>query len=54
MNTTPLAYQLSGCIIAEALITVSYSGMDERLSRTPQGQVFLNGGTLRDCYAKWA
>ena len=47
MNTTPLAYQLSSCIIAEAPITVSYLGMNERLSRTPHGQVFLNGGTLR-------
>ncbi|RUR29719.1 hypothetical protein ELY33_12300 [Vreelandella andesensis] len=47
MNTTPLAYQLSGHITAEAPITVSYFGMDERLPRTPHGQVFLNGGTLR-------
>ena len=29
MNTTPLAYQLSGCITAEALPNVSYFGMDE-------------------------
>lgn len=47
MNTTPLAYQLSGHITAEAPIAVSYFGMDERLPRTPHGQVFLNGGTLR-------
>ncbi|MDR5899480.1 hypothetical protein QC823_10815 [Halomonas vilamensis] len=47
MNTTPLAYQLSGHITAEAPINVSYFGMDERLPRTPHGQVFLNGGTLR-------
>lgn len=47
MNTTPLAYQLSGHITAEAPLNVSYFGMDERLPRTPHGQVFLNGGTLR-------
>lgn len=47
MNTTSLAYQLSGHITAEAPINVSYFGMDERLPRTPHGQVFLNGGTLR-------
>lgn len=47
MNTTPLAYQLSGYITAEAPLNVSYLGMDERLPRTPHGQVFLNGGTLR-------
>lgn len=43
----PLAYQLSGVITAEAPITVDYFGMDQRLPRTPHGQVFLNGGTLR-------
>lgn len=47
MNTTPLAYQLSGYITAEAPLNVSYFGLDERLPRTPHGQVFLNGGTLR-------
>lgn len=43
----PLAYQLSGLITAEAPITVDYVGMEQRLPRTPHGQVFLNGGTLR-------
>lgn len=37
MNTTPLAYQLSGHITAEAPLNVSYSGIDERLPRTPHG-----------------
>src|SRR5690554_1583408 len=43
----PLAYQLSGVITAEAPIAVDYFGMEQRLPRTPHGQVFLNGGTLR-------
>lgn len=47
MTTPPLAYQLAGHITAETPIAVSYSGMNERLPRTPHGQVFLNGGTLR-------
>lgn len=47
MTTTPLAYQLTGYITAESPVAVSYFGMDERLPRTPHGQVFLNGGTLR-------
>lgn len=47
MSSMPLAYQLSGYITAEAPINVSYFGMDERLPRTPHGEVFLNGGTLR-------
>lgn len=37
MNTTPLVYQLSGYIIAEAPIAVSYFGMNGRLPRTPHG-----------------
>lgn len=47
MTTTPLAYQLTGYITAEAPVAVSYFGMDKRLPRTPHGQAFLNGGTLR-------
>lgn len=47
MTTPPLAYQLAGHITAETPIAVSYFGMNERLPRTPHGQVFLNGGTLR-------
>lgn len=42
-----LAYQLAGHITAEAPISVNYFGMDHRLPRTPHGQTFLNGGTLR-------
>lgn len=48
----PVSYHLDGIITAEAPIAVSYFGLDERMPRTPHGQVFLNGGTLRGALRK--
>lgn len=48
----PVSYHFDGHITAEGPIAVSYFGLDERLPRTPHGQVFLNGGTLRGALRK--
>ena len=45
--TDTYAYTLRGHLTARSPISVSYIGLDGALPRTPHGQVFLNGGTLR-------
>lgn len=47
MEKTVTSYTLKGAFVAQAPITVSYVGQDQRIPRTPHGQAFLNGGTLR-------
>lgn len=39
--------RFKGHLMAEAPIQVSYPGMDGKLPRTPHGEAYLNGGTLR-------
>lgn len=45
--TTPYAYTLKGHLVAQTPIAVSYVDLDGKLPKTPHGQVYLNGGTLR-------
>lgn len=44
---TTYAYTLRGHLTAQSPISVSYVGLNGTLPRTPHGQAFLNGGTLR-------
>ena len=39
--------RIEGQLVTQTALTVSYMDMDQKLPRTPHGEVMLNGGTIR-------